>query len=77
MASAFLESVGINALILADDCGGLLQPLAVSKGFRVMVSDEDLSRAEASLKDYEARTHTPVAPRGPLADGTEDEARGE
>jgi hypothetical protein len=46
MAASLLEAEGIEALILADDAGGLYPPLQFIRGVKLLVApeDEDLAR---------------------------------
>jgi Putative prokaryotic signal transducing protein len=51
LAKSILESAGIDAMIKADDAGGMYNPVAWGdRGFRVLVRAEDLDEARVALK---------------------------
>lgn len=50
-AQKFLENLGIQAEILADDCGGMEPGMLGHGTVRLMVKEEDTQRANEALKD--------------------------
>jgi hypothetical protein len=53
MAAGLLESEGIEALVLADDAGGLYPMLQFLRGVRLLVAPEDEAQAREILKAME------------------------
>ena len=49
LAAGRLRAAGIDALVSADDCGGVRPELVMSQGASVLVRREDVSRARATL----------------------------
>jgi Putative prokaryotic signal transducing protein len=58
MAAGLLESEGVEAMVAADDAGGVYPPLQFIRGVRLLVYKEDEARAREILRDMEA----PVEP---------------
>jgi hypothetical protein len=54
IAASRLESEGIEAIIQKDDVGGAYPALQMSRGVRLLVKPEDVSRAEEILTEIEA-----------------------
>ena len=50
-ACAALESVGIVAVVSADDCGGMLPCLQELRGVALRAAPEDVARARAILAE--------------------------
>jgi hypothetical protein len=50
LAAGLLESEGIEALILADDAGGLYPMLQFIRGVRLLVAKEDEAQAREILQ---------------------------
>jgi hypothetical protein len=59
MAAGLLESEGIEALVLADDAGGLYPMLQFLRGVRLLVALEDEARAREILKAMEEQGEPP------------------
>lgn len=53
LAAGLLEAEGIEALVLADDAGGLYPMLQFVRGVRVLVAAEDEARAREILSSQE------------------------
>lgn len=51
IARGLLDEAGIESIIRADDCGGMLMGVSLIRkgGIKLMVSDEDTARAEEVL----------------------------
>lgn len=51
IARGLLDEQGIESIINADDCGGMLMGVSLIRkgGIKIMVSEEDLERAEDAL----------------------------
>ena len=54
MAAGLLESEGVEAMVAADDAGGVYPPLQFIRGVRLLVYREDEARAREILRDMEA-----------------------
>jgi len=48
VAQGVLESCGVKSVVMADDAGGMIPPLA--KEARLMVMEEDLQKAREALE---------------------------
>ena len=55
LAAGLLESEGIEALVMADDAGGLYPMLQFIRGVRLLVAKEDAAQAREIL-------HQPLEP---------------
>ncbi|MFI5330172.1 MAG: DUF2007 domain-containing protein [Desulfobaccales bacterium] len=53
MAAGLLESEGVEAMVAADDAGGVYPPLQFIRGVRLLVYREDEARAREILKAME------------------------
>jgi len=53
-ATACLRANGIECLVQADDCGGMLAPLALEEGIRLVVDTDDEAAAREILAGVEA-----------------------
>jgi hypothetical protein len=49
MAASLLEAEGIEALVMADDAGGLYPPLQFIRGVKLLVASEDEALAREIL----------------------------
>ena len=49
-AKGLLEEAGISAEVQSDDAGGALPQLGLSGGYRVLIKEEDISKAEEVLE---------------------------
>jgi len=51
IAMGLLEEQGIESIISADDCGGMLMGVSPVRkgGIKIMVAEEDMERAEDAL----------------------------
>ena len=51
IARGLLDEAGIESIINADDCGGMLMGVSLIRkvGIKLMVSEEDMERAENAL----------------------------
>lgn len=52
MAAGLLEAEGIQAFVSADDAGGAYPPLQYVRGVRLIVFQEDETRAREILADW-------------------------
>ncbi len=50
LAKAYLESEGIETIILSDDAGGMLPTLSMLNGVRVLVPEKSLFQAQNILQ---------------------------
>ena len=53
-AAACLKANGIECLVQADDCGGMLAPLALDEGIRLVVDADDEAAGREILVGVEA-----------------------
>lgn len=53
MAAGLLESEGVEAMVAADDAGGVYPPLQFIRGVRLLVYKEDEARAREILQAME------------------------
>ena len=49
LAKSTLQAFGIHCLITSDDCGGMRPGMSVVNGIRLVVSSNDVDRAEEVL----------------------------
>jgi len=50
LACDFLRASGIDAVVSADDCGGMEPPIRLLVAVKVLVREEDLERAKETLR---------------------------
>lgn len=50
LLKAYLEMEGIEAIIQADDAGGMIPTLASLNGVKLLVPEDDLKRAQEIIK---------------------------
>ncbi len=62
MAAGWLESEGIEAMVLADDAGGAYPMLQFVRGVRLLVYREDAYRARQILKEMTEAWEVPEEP---------------
>jgi len=51
LAAGYLHSCGVPAIVMGDDCGGLLPELSQSLGVRILVSPDHQAEADRLLED--------------------------
>lgn len=55
VAAKHLGDAGIPVVVNSDDCGGLLPQLSIVGGYRLLVTETDLPRAQEALREIEER----------------------